>query len=657
MPYIYNPDQKDATVFTHNYNTNLLENRDKEQYKIECEDVENTKSHLILELKDQAVYDDNGNIIYNPEQYPLHHFPGFPDTVNPYLWQINKDNEFSGILKMAEGYYVACGIEIAAIGFIKSDNGWIIIDCGNYVEGASIVLKLAEKATGENIHDNIKAVIYSHSHLDHYGGAEAFITQEQAGRLEDGKIPVIAPDNYEQSLVDDNLYAGIAMSRRLQYQGGMFLNRGAKGSAGAGLHNPIVKIRGRMSMILPTWQISKEETVNIDGVELTFIPSPDTETRSHMCIYSNTHKVLYLGDNAMGTLHNTYTPRGARVRDANFWGGLFYYLYTRFGEEAVSIYQGHGVAHFKTDSRPDSLKYFLLDNAAAYKFPSDQALLYANKGVKLNEAGNSVVIPDEISKTWYTRDHYGNYSFNARGAIQRYLGFYDGNPVNLLPLPEKELAAKLVEYIGSEDIVLEKAEKDFEKGEYQWVATITNHLVFHNPGNMKARYLCADALEQLGYQAVTGLWRNMYLSAAYELRHPGAAARHNIRYMDNRDVMPYVSASLILDYLGINYDGIKAINIEKTFVISIKDSDELYLVQLYKGTVFHTPINNSRKPADIPVLDLSKTELYSLATKTYKENTCKGSGNVEEIIAILKEYVTDTSKYKGFNIIEPLEEE
>ncbi len=259
-------------------------------------------------------------------------------------------------------------------------------------------------------------------------------------------------------------------------------------------------------------------------------------------------KVLYLGDNAMGTLHNTYTPHGAMVRDASFWGGLFYYLYTRFGEEVVSIYQNHGVAHFKMENHPDNLKRFLLDNAAAYKSPGDQALLLANKGVKLNEAGTSVVISDEISKTRYTRNHYGNYSFNARGAIQLYLGFYDGNPVNLLPLPEKELAAKLVEYIGSEYLVLEKAEKDFEKGEYQWAATITNHLVFHNPGNMKARYLCADALEQFGCQAITGLWRNMCLSATYELRNPETAAGHNIRYMDNKNVMPYISASLILDY-------------------------------------------------------------------------------------------------------------
>ncbi len=685
MAYLYNASEKDATQFTHNYNTKLLKNRDKEQYKTECEDVENARAHLVLELGDNNIYDDNGNTIYDSGKYPLQHFKGFPDTINPYLWQINKDNEFAGILKMAEGYYVAYGIDIAMIGFIKSDSGWIIVDCGNYVESAQVALKLAEKAAGENIHDNIKTVIYSHTHLDHYGGAEAFITKEQTGSAEDGKIPVIAPSGYEQSLIDDNLYAGIAMSRRLQYQGGMFLKRGPKGSAGAGLHHPL-GIRGHMSMILPTWQVAEEETVNIDGVTLTFIPSPDTETRAHMCIYSNTHKVLYLGDNGMGTLHNTYTPRGARVRDASFWGGLFYKLYVKFGEEVSAIYQGHGIAHFKMENRPDNLKRFLLDNAAAYKFPNDQALLLANKGVKLNEVCNELVIPDEISKTWYTRDHYGNYSFNARGAIQRYLGFYDGNPVNLMPLPEKELAKKLIEYIGSEALVLEKAEKDFEKGEYQWVAAITNHLVFNNPGNMKARYLCADALEQLGYQAITGLWRNMYLSAAYELRHLGAAKEHNIRYMDNKDVMPYVSASLILDYLGINYDGKRAVKIEKEFIISIKDSGELYLVHLYKGTVFHAKINENEKPYGIPVLDLSKAELYELATGTYDIN-CNPciSGNANgnsangnfangnfansnfansnfansnfamEIILVLKEYVTDTSKYKGFNIIEPLE--
>lgn len=655
MAYVYNANEKDATQITHKYNKSLLEKRDPNQLKIENEDVENAKSHLILALGDNDICDDEGNIIYDSKKHPLLQFPSFPDTVNPYLWQINKDNQFAGILKMTEGFYVATGIDIAAIGFIKSNTGWIILDCGNYVESATTALKLAEKATGEQIHDRVKCVIYSHSHLDHYGGAEAFVRQEQVGSLDEGKIPVISPGDYEQSLVDDNLYAGIAMSRRLQYQGGMFLKKGEKGSAGAGISFSL-GIRGRMSMIMPTLQIDKEEQMTIDGVTLTFIPSPDTETRSHMCVYDNNHKVLYLGDNSMGTLHNTYTPRGARVRDANFWGCLFYHLYLEFGEEVNAIYQGHGVAHFKNEGRPDNLKRFLMDNAAAYKFPNDQALLLANKGVKLNEAGNEIVIPEQISKTWYVRDHYGNYSFNARGAIQRVLGFYDGNPVNLLPLPERELAAKLVEYIGSEDLILEKAEKDFEKGQYQWVATITNHLVFHNPKNMKARYLCADALEQLGYQAITGLWRNMYLCAAYELRHPEAASSNKIRYMDNKDVMPFVSTSLILDYLGINFDGEKAINIEKAFVIEIKDSDEFHLVHVYKGTVFHDQIKKSKIPNGATVVRLSKTDLYELATKSYKNDKCSDQ-NEKEIIQMFQQFIVDTSKYRNFNIIEPLSED
>lgn len=337
-------------------------------------------------------------------------------------------------------------------------------------------------------------------------------------------------------------------------------------------------------------------------------------------------------------MHNTYTPRGARVRDTYFWGCLFYHLYSEFGEEVKAICQGHGVAHFKIEGRPDNLKRFLMGNAAAYKFPNDQALHLANKGVKLNEAGNEIVIPEQISKTWYVRDQYGNYSFNARGAIQRVLGFYDGNPVNLLPLPERELAAKLVEFIGSEDLIL---------------ATITNNLVFHNPKNMKARSLCADALEQLGYQAITGLWRKLYLCAASELRHPEAASSHKIRCMDNKDVMPFVSTSLILDYLEINFDGKKAINIEKAFVVEIKDSDEFHF---YKGTVFHGQIKKSKIPNGATVVRLYKTDLYELATKSYKNENCSDQ-NEKEIIQMFQRFIVDTSKYRNFNIVEPLSED
>jgi alkyl sulfatase BDS1-like metallo-beta-lactamase superfamily hydrolase len=653
MAYIYNEERKDATEITKKLNDSLEKNWDKEKFETELKDVDNAKRHLIFEIKDENIYDENGELVYDAARYPVSRSGDRPDTVNPYLWQIKKDNEIAGVYKMAEGYYVLTGVEIALMGFIRGAKGWIIVDSGAYIESAEIAARIVEQAIGEKIIGNVSAIIYSHTHWDHFGGAGAFVTNEDVGKAEDGKIPVIAPSEYEQSLVDDNLYTGVAMSRRLVYQGGLGLQHDEKGSVSLGLNHTMV-ILGEVSVIMPTLEIDREQTLDVDGVSLTFIPTPDTETRAHMCVYSNTHKVLFLGDNAMGTIHNTYTPRGARVRDASFWGSVFHHLYVEFGDEVTAIFAGHGIPHFKYETGENNLKKYLLDNAVAYKYTNDQALLLANKGVKLSDVGRRINIPDDISKVWYTRDHYGNYTFNARGAVQRYLGFYDANPVNLFPLESREYARKLVEYLGSTDEVLKKAEADFEKGEYQWVATITNQLVMNDPDNKKARFLCADALEQLGYQTETGLWRNMYLIGAKELRDPESVKKVPVRMMENRDVMPYVSATLLLDHIGINFDGEEGFSVQREFVLEIKDADELYLVDIYKGTVLHSPAVRDEIPEGTPVLKLSKKDLYDIATKNFDASSGEFSDEEKEIIDIFDRYITDLSKYKNFNIIEPI---
>jgi alkyl sulfatase BDS1-like metallo-beta-lactamase superfamily hydrolase len=236
------------------------------------------------------------------------------------------------------------------------------------------------------------------------------------------------------------------------------------------------------------------------------------------------------------------------------------------------------------------------------------------------------------------------------------LGFYDANPVNLFPLESREYAKKLVEYLGSTDEVLKKAETDFEKGEYQWVAAITNQLVMNDPDNKKARYLCADALEQLGYQTETGLWRNMYLIGAKELRDPESVKKVPVRMMENRDVMPYVSATLLLDHIGINFDGEKGFDVNKEFVLRIKASDELYLVDIYKGTVLHSPAVRDEIPGDVPVIELSKKDLYDIAIRSFDPSSRELSKAEKEIIDIFDKYITDISDYKNFNIIEPLKD-
>lgn len=651
MEYELNNRIKNASEATKEFHRSVLRKMDTSYLKAERHDLETLRKHLLLEFGKDDIFDYDGTLLFDHTKWKASHAEGFPETVNPYLWQTMKDNEIAGVVQLSKNYYLVTGVDVSMIGFIRTKHGWIVQDCGNYMESAKIALRLTEMALQEDIKNNIKAIIISHTHVDHYAGIDVFLANDE--------IPIIAPAKYEQSLIDDNLYAGVAMSRRLQYQGGFQIEHGVHGGVGCGLNS--VSVRGKkISFRMPNVLIDHDQTLEIDGVHVDFILSPNTETRAHMCTYYQEDEVLFLGDNAMGTLHNTYTMRGARVRDANFWGELFYKLYIKYKDRLQAVYQGHGLAHVWDETEPDSLQKFLLNNAVAYKYTNDQALLLANKGYSLNDIGH-MQIPEKIERCWYTRPHYGHYSTNARGAYMRYLGFYDGNPVNLLPLAKREEAQKLVEYIGSEDIVLEKALSDFQKGEYQWVATITNYLVYLNPENEKARYLCADALEQLGYQAESGLWRNAYLSGAFELRKPRGAEKATVSYMNNQDVMPYVSSDLLLDYLGINFDGEKGIDLERQFVFEIhpqkEDADPDYQrVEIYKGTVLHAQIQKEElNPQDL-VIPISHESLYRLASGQYRKESQKNQ-EAEKLLDELAEYMVDTSQYQNFNLVEPLEEE
>ncbi len=671
MKNTLNPNRKEATVFTRKFNQKLRENFNPKAIAEEDKDIEAFQSHFILRQEDN-ISDKNGNVIWNIQ---AQHYiqEDYPDSVNSYLWRNAKEGMISGVAELVtRKVYITTGISVAPIGYIKSANGWIIQDTGSSVEDAEVSLDLLEKAIGETVRGHIKAIIISHTHHDHFGGTEAFLNYEK----EPEKIPIYAPVGYEKSMTNDNLSTGIAMARRVQYQAGIFLPRDDKGYVSMGLSNTLY-IPGRISSVFPNELIEQNKTLELDGIDVDFILTPDTETEAHMVTYFRNYHTLYLADDAVGTIHNTYTMRGAQVRDANYWGEILYKLYLDYGEDAEVIFAGHGIPLWKTAEQPDKLQRFLLDNAAAYKFTSDQALLLANKGYNLNEIGNAIEIPESISRTWYTRAHYGNYTFNARGAYQRYLGFYDGNPVHLLPLPEKELAEKFIEYAGSFEKVLEHAKKDYENGEYQWVATVTNHLVFANPQNPEARYLCADALEQLGYQAESALWRNAYLSAAIELRNPEINKKRNFNAMANKDYIAYVSSGLLLDHLGINFDGYRAeteavsdadaappeyLSGNLQFALQIYEDNtfhhklETHLVNIYKGTIFHWKETESSTIDEekIPVVKTTRDGVYRLAAKQYQENKNLFYSKRADILEWIDKYVVYFSAYSNFNLIEPI---
>ena len=633
-----NANVKPATAYTKNWNKEQKRKADPVYIEEEKRYYQIAKQHLLLSLLEKQEGEDLWTA---------------PDDVNPYLWQHQQTNHIAGIFSLSgKEVVMAGGVDIATILFVKSKTGWVIVDAGASVEAARYCMELAEKATGEQIAGKIRGVVYSHSHFDHFAGVGAFIPDENNPE----NIPVIAPAQFEESKIEDHLYAGVAMARRLQYQAGI-LNQ--EDTLKKRLSTPI--LQGAYSYVEPNTWIDTSKTLKVDGLTIDFIDTPNTETIAHMAVYLNDYDVLYLGDNSMGMLHNTYTMRGAVVRDADFWSKKYYEMYLKYGARAKAVAQGHGIAHWNTKEDPDVVKKVLMDNAAAYKYINDQSLFYANQGYTMNEINTAFKVPECIQRVSYIRPHYGSYCFNAKGVYQKYLGFYDGNPVHLETASEVETAKKFVEYVGSAEKVLKKAQEDFDRGEYQSCAVASNYVVFADPDNMQARYLCADALEQLAYMAESFLWRNAYLTGAAELRNPGRSEKaRDVMNNSVEDITSQMPAELILAKLGIAIDCNRAVEEDLTFLLKIaenlgEDADEIFLLKLYKGTLHYMRLEaQTEQHGDgLPVVTTTTKGLYALFSKEEKLDGSLYQTRHLSILERLRTYLVDFSEYREFHLIEP----
>ena len=417
----------------------------------------------------------------------------------------------------------------------------------------------------------VKAVIYSHSHVDHFGGVKGIVSEEE---VQAGNVQVIAPEGFEKHAVSENIYAGTAMGRRASYQYGTMLEGGETGSLSIGIG--MGQSKGSTSYISPTLEITQTgEKHTIDGVEIEFQLTPGTEAPAEMNFWIGSKNALWMAENCTGTLHNLYTLRGAQVRDGNAWAEYIMESLALYGDKADVVFQSHNWPHWGNDT----IQEYMTNTAAVYKFINDQTLLYINEGYTETEIANMIQLPKELEKVWYTRQYYGTVSHNSKAVYEKYMGWYDANPVHLAELTPSDYAQKLVEYFGDTDAVLEKAKEDFAKGEYQWVAQITNTLVYADPENMDARYLCADALEQLGYQAESGPWRNAYLCAAQELRN-GTNTDDATRSSGNGDVFLHMTPDMILDYLGIFVDTTKISDLTFTANIILPEGNYVLRVKM-----------------------------------------------------------------------------
>lgn len=509
------PDKKPATTITKQINEDVYQVLDFD----DTQEEEFAKKGFITAPDSLQITDDDGNVVWNMDNYDFVRDADSPDSANPSLWRNTKSNANYGLFQVSDDIYQVRGYDLSNMTFVRTDNGWIIMDCLASSDTAKAALELFKSEMGD-IH--IVAVIISHAHIDHYGGIQGVLTQDELAdpslsldeQIASGKTAIIVPDGFENAVMSENVFVGTAMKRRSLYQYGSVIQPGEQGRLSVGIG--LAVSQGEVGYLSPTFNVTEEvfETT-IDGVKVIFQLTPDTESPAEMNTYFPDKKALWLAENCTASMHNIYTLRGAEVRDANSWARYITEAQSLFGKDAEVVFQSHNWPHWGNNV----IQEYMTNTAAVYKFMHDQTLLYINQGYTSTEIANMIELPEALNKVWYTRQYYGTLKHNVKAIYQKYMGWYDANPVHLDELEPTEYAKKLVEYLGDADKVLEMAKSDYEKGEYQWVAQITNTLVYADPENEQAKYLCADALEQLGYQAESGAWRNAYLVAASELRN------------------------------------------------------------------------------------------------------------------------------------------
>ena len=645
-----NTDSKDATETTVKINSevySLLDFDDKTEWEF-------ANKGLIDAPEKLEIKDSEGNVVWSQEAYAfLEDYDKAPDTVNPSLWENSKNNHAYGLFEVTDGIYQVRGYDMANLTLIESDNGWIVFDPLMSVECTKAAMDLAEKNLGER---PVKAVIISHSHVDHFGGIGGVISAEEVAdvnlslseQLASGKIPVIVPEGFEAHAVSENIYAGVAMQRRAAYQYGVYLAPSIKSTLAMGIG--MGQSTGTLSYISPSYEIKETgESYVIDGVKLEFQMTPGTEAPAEMNTWLPDKKALWVAENCTGTLHNLYTLRGAQIRDGSAWAKYICETIALYGAEAEVTFQSHNWPHWGNEV----LNEYLENTAAVYQYINDKTLEYINQGYTSDEISNMIELPKEHAKNWYTRQYYGTVAHNSKAVYQKYMGWYDANPVNLNPLTPSESAKKWVEYLGDTDRVLEMAKADYDKGEYQWVAEITNVIVYAEPDNTAARLLCADALEQLGYQAESGTWRNAYLTAAYELR--GLREPDGEITIQSGVMLANISADNIFDYIGIALDKEAMADKDITLNVVLTDLNRQYMLKFKNGVLLKYEGTLSDE-ADVTIKTVRKA-LLLMMSGSFEQFSEKAviEGDKEQLKLIMSNLnrLSIENADRFFNIIEP----
>jgi alkyl sulfatase BDS1-like metallo-beta-lactamase superfamily hydrolase len=562
-------------------------------------DLEEARRGLIAPFDPPLVEDAQGRTVWDLRSYDfLDGEP--PDTAHPNLWRQSQLTRIAGLFELAPGFYQLRGFDLSNMHVVEGDEGIVVIDPLVSAETAAAALALYREHRGER---PVTGLIYTHSHVDHFGGAKGVVSAEE---VEAGRIPVLAPAGFLHHAVSENVFAGTAMGRRAGYMYGALLERGPEGQVGSGLGQ--TTSLGSITLIPPTVEVATTgQTEILDGVEMTFQLTPGTEAPAEMNIHFPKARVLCVADNVARSMHNILTPRGALVRDPRIWARYLDEAIELFGAQSEVLFSGH---HWPCWGR-ERIADLLEKQRDLYTYLHDQTLRLLNKGYTGPEIAELVELPPSLAEEWHCREFYGSVSHNTKAIYQRYMGWFDGNPAHLWEHPPVEQARRYVDFIGGAEAVLEKARRSFEQGDYRWVAEVVNHVVFAEPENEAARGLQADALERLAFGAENATWRNFFLMGAKELREgiagtPTSAAPP--------DIVANLSVAQLLDAMAIRLDGPRAWDSHLRIDWVIAEPDEEHALTVRNGVLHHRAGRHA--PACDAALLIDREALDQLLLKT-----------------------------------------
>jgi alkyl sulfatase BDS1-like metallo-beta-lactamase superfamily hydrolase len=532
-----------------------------------------------------------------------------PATVNPSLWRQAQLLSKHGLFQVSDRVYQVRGFDISNITFVRGDTGWIVIDPLTMKETAKAALDLVNDKLGKL---PVKAVVYTHSHSDHFGGVRGVVDEAD---VKAGRVAIVAPKGFMEEVAAENILAGNAMSRRAQYQFGIMLPPGVEGQITSGIGQTIA--RGSITLIPPTVIVDHTgQELTLDGVKVRFQYTPSTEAPAEMNLYFPDLRILDMAENANVSMHNILTPRGALVRDSKAWADDLTEAIRLFGDVSDTMITSHGWPRFGGAVVRD----FLADHRDAYKYLHDQTVRMMNLGMTGDEIAAKIQLPPSLAKDWFNRGYYGSMSFNSRAVYQRYMGWYDANPAHLVPSPPADAGKRYVAAMGGAAKVKAMAKDAVGKGDYAWAASLLNHAVMADDGDKEAKALLAAAYTQMGYQTENSLWRNIYLTGADELR---GGVRKLPASMTPLDMITALDSQMIFDVLAIRLNADKAGDARLRIVFVFPDRKERFLVEVRNGVLVAQPASGEEK-ADA---------ILTVARPVFLESLFRGTSLLPKILS------------------------